>query len=719
MKKFISDYTALLSRFKKYIPFFICFGLILTFIPQNLFSQWQWQNPLPQGNILFGSHYINPNTGWACGDGGTIIKTTDGGLNWTVNKTRTKQSIRSLYFFDANKGFASGLFGTVLKTTDGGSNWNKVILNTTGNLFAVRFLNNSTGFIAGDTGVVFKTTDGGSTWNRKITNVSRSLTCIAMVDSIVVAAGLNATVVRSSDYGETWQIINPNNNNYFFDVMFKNSTTGFLAGTYGAIVRTTDAGLSWSTVSTATNRWFYSISFGDDNTGFAASDYGNIARTTNGGLSWISYGTPTSEFQYALKAFSVNDIISVGNKGTILKSTNAGLNWTDHSSGFRNTLYSIDFIDDDHGLSCGQQGTIAITSDAGNTWTRVQAGSTDDFLNQIDFVNTNVAFCSGEDGVILKTSNGGNNWFNLNSTVTAGLYSLQFLDENYGWVCGDSGKLLKTTDGGNNFTLFQQNPSYYISDVFFIDQNIGWYSSGERKIYKTTNGGNNWFVPHANVFGGGVGAVQFVDPLNGVGFTFDNKILLTADGGVLWDQVSIPANNYLNNIYAVDKNNIWTIGDFGFVYRSVDAGHTWFSETENNLDGRLFGIYFINPNSGWITGANGGIIKYKDPLIGISQNSGLNPEQFILQQNYPNPFNPSTIISYDMNEAGFVSINIFDVTGRQITSLVDQFQSAGSYKVKFDGSNLSSGTYFYRINIHSGNLRNSDFTSVKSMLLIK
>ncbi|MBK8553306.1 MAG: hypothetical protein IPL53_20500 [Ignavibacteria bacterium] len=219
---------------------------LFTLFTQHSYSQWQWQNPLPQGNILFGSYYLSSNTGWACGDGGTIIKTTDSGNNWVINTTQTKQSIRSVFFVNENTGFACGLYGTVLKSTNGGNIWDKVVLNTTGNLFSVRFLNSTTGFIVGDTGIVFKTSNGGINWSRRTTNVVRTLTSCAARDSIVLSAGLNGTLVRSSDYGETFQIINPNNTNFLFDVMFKDANTAFIAGAYGTILRSVNAGLSWS-----------------------------------------------------------------------------------------------------------------------------------------------------------------------------------------------------------------------------------------------------------------------------------------------------------------------------------------------------------------------------------------------------------------------------------------------------------------------------------------
>ncbi|MEZ4824627.1 MAG: YCF48-related protein, partial [Ignavibacteria bacterium] len=182
--------------------------LILLFSSGSAFSQWQWQNPLPQGNILFGSNYLNTNTGWACGDGGTIIKTTNAGNNWVVTSTFTKNSIRSIFFLNENTGYACGLNGTVLNSTDGGLKWSKILLNTTGNLFCIKF-SGSTGFISGDTGIVFKSTNSGLNWSRKTTNVTRTLTSIAVQNSLVIAAGLNGTVIRSTDTGETFQTVNP------------------------------------------------------------------------------------------------------------------------------------------------------------------------------------------------------------------------------------------------------------------------------------------------------------------------------------------------------------------------------------------------------------------------------------------------------------------------------------------------------------------------------
>jgi hypothetical protein len=88
------------------------------------------------------------------------------------------------------------------------------------------------------------------------------------------------------------------------------------------------------------------------------------------------------------------------------------------------------------------------------------------------------------------------------------------------------------------------------------------------------------------------------------------------------------------------------------------------------------------------------------------------PTQFALQQNYPNPFNPSTTIRYSLPHSEFVKLFVYDILGRQITTLVDKKQDAGVYEIPFDASRLPSGVYFYRLNIGT-------FTQTKKMIILK
>ncbi|MBU0559165.1 MAG: peptidoglycan DD-metalloendopeptidase family protein [Bacteroidetes bacterium] len=99
-------------------------------------------------------------------------------------------------------------------------------------------------------------------------------------------------------------------------------------------------------------------------------------------------------------------------------------------------------------------------------------------------------------------------------------------------------------------------------------------------------------------------------------------------------------------------------------------------------------------------------------IVGVDNYSSIIPEQYFLYQNFPNPFNPSTTIRYDLPQGGMVSIRVYDMLGIEVKTLVNEYNSAGSYRVEFNASNLSSGTYFYR-------LTTENFTEIKKLILVK
>jgi len=92
------------------------------------------------------------------------------------------------------------------------------------------------------------------------------------------------------------------------------------------------------------------------------------------------------------------------------------------------------------------------------------------------------------------------------------------------------------------------------------------------------------------------------------------------------------------------------------------------------------------------------------------------PSAYALSQNYPNPFNPTTKIDYDLPYDGKVSITLYDLTGREVSKLVNEVKTAGYHTVQFNGSNLSSGMYFFRISAEGNN---NSFVTTKKMVLIK
>ncbi len=147
----------------------------------------------------------------------------------------------------------------------------------------------------------------------------------------------------------------------------------------------------------------------------------------------------------------------------------------------------------------------------------------------------------------------------------------------------------------------------------------------------------------------------------------------------------------------------------------------------------LTGSNFTNPNlsgfevttfvgafgsTNWTAGwANFNPYQYSPAPIGIKQISTEVPGEFALLQNYPNPFNPATKIKFSIPQGGFVSIKVYDLLGREVSKIVNENLQVGSYEVNFDASNLTSGAYFYKINVNTNGSVN--WTQTKKMVLVK
>ena len=104
--------------------------------------------------------------------------------------------------------------------------------------------------------------------------------------------------------------------------------------------------------------------------------------------------------------------------------------------------------------------------------------------------------------------------------------------------------------------------------------------------------------------------------------------------------------------------------------------------------------------------------KFSEVVSLKDEKQSITPKEFVLEQNYPNPFNPSTKIKFALSKAEVVKIEIYNTLGQGLETLLNEHMKAGQYEVEFNGSNLSSGIYFYQIEA-------GDFQDVKKMVLIK
>ena len=175
-------------------------------------------------------------------------------------------------------------------------------------------------------------------------------------------------------------------------------------------------------------------------------------------------------------------------------------------------------------------------------------------------------------------------------------------------------------------------------------------------------------------------------------------------------------NNNVNTIVIDGKGTKWIGTDGGLV--NID-GMNWTLYTTSNSslpDKEVNSIVIEENGNRWIGTAYGGVLTYyQGKIVSVENYTDTRyqiPDKYLLYQNYPNPFNPSTKIRFRISNSGFVSIKVYDILGREVTTLVNDEKPAGIYEVSFDASELSSGVYFYK-------LRTGNYIQTKKMVLLR
>lgn len=215
---------------------------------------------------------------------------------------------------------------------------------------------------------------------------------------------------------------------------------------------------------------------------------------------------------------------------------------------------------------------------------------------------------------------------------------------------------------------------------------------------------------------GGSGTVTSVELFLKVSHTFaaDLDIVLRAPNGQTRDITSDNGagsdNGYLT--FFIDGETPVTTASFlppysPFAGPEVAMGTFGGSSTNGNW------ILEVADDAGGDTGTlEGWGIRLNGSLTAIEPVNNNIPGKFSLYQNYPNPFNPISNIKFDIAKATNVKLVVFDILGREVATLVNEYTTPGQYEVQFDGANFASGTYFFRIEA-------GDFTDIKKMVLVK
>ncbi|MCH7772904.1 MAG: T9SS type A sorting domain-containing protein [Bacteroidetes bacterium] len=180
--------------------------------------------------------------------------------------------------------------------------------------------------------------------------------------------------------------------------------------------------------------------------------------------------------------------------------------------------------------------------------------------------------------------------------------------------------------------------------------------------------------------------------------------------------MTLPITGTYNSLFFTSNSTGYIAGQFEvgslpLIMKTTDVGITWEKQVLTEV-GILNSIFFVNDDVGFACGRVGLMLKTTSGGVTDVADENNLPFDFSLVQNYPNPFNPSTSIQYAVSSRQFVSLKVYDVLGNEVATLVNEEKPAGSYKVEFDGTDLTSGIYFYRIEAGS-------FIETKKMILIK
>ncbi len=374
-------------------------------------------------------------------------------------------------------------------------------------------------------------------------------------------------------------------------------------------------------------------------------------------------------------------------------------------------------------------GYVLKTTNGGTNW--YINYQTHIYFDAVQFIDNNTGYISGYDGigVVCKTTNSGLNW---NIILHAGFEftDLYFLNKDTGWVCDDDNLagigLIKTTNGGLNW--FQQmSNSYGPMKIFFLNKDTGWVMTAGGGIYRTNNSGGNWnFTFNLSSIGGPSTPKNIFFTTSDTGWvtrqnTSINRdsYLKTTNGGYNWQVITDPfqiANgSEPDGMYFVNSRYGY-IGTGAIKIIKTFDGVIW--GQQNAASGGYMVLAFTDSLHGWAshTGSVRDIVATVDgggPVLGVRQISGEAPQSFKLEQNYPNPFNSITNFKFQILNSGNIKIIIYDLSGKEITTLVNERLQAGTYQQRFDAGSLSSGVYFYAL------LADGKRVDTKKMVLVK
>lgn len=708
-------------------------------------------------NIVYlacGTSYLDTDPGRG------VWKTTDGGVSWSHVLSNVNFSgnddIRwggeCIVIDPANPNaiYCGGRESGIYKSTNGGNTWSQIVTSGTvsGNISSIAFKpgNSPEIWVGSSTGTtpagVWRSTNSGTSWMQMRTSSQVQdavFRILVKSDGTVFAAyneslakyssgvwidvpgftsgqgnfaavhtmGNENTIVagrmdytrKSIDGGATFQTVLPMTllpplpkhsfnwttiqwaRNEFMQNP-ANANEWFMSGGFGCF-KSTDAGQNWRYATNGINiPVMYKTYFHVNNSNYVFLPMGDLTmgRITNGG----SDGEITD---YAFYSFNILQDFS---NATTVMTTPANPNKNYIAGG---NIYQ------------GETPGVFVTTNNGANYTRLSAAGIPNTVNRP--INSGVVSNTNENQLIVFV---GGDYSNIGTT--GGVY----------W----------SSDGGNNFTRSTGLPQDLMApgvfygnyglakDPFNTNKRYGYFEGTGGGFFESNDEGRSWTLKNQVVNGYKNAGTLVVHPAaqnlfyTAVSYT---GLYKSTDGGTSWNNMSgwqsAQQVDAIGNIIVAFGQR--TGDSYNKIYKSTNSGSSWDEITNYNYRLPNTTSLTINPyntNQLWIGTSGNGTYIFDGLTIGVKKISTEIPGTFSLYQNYPNPFNPVTRIKFDISMRGNVKIAVYDISGREVLMIVNEELQPGSYRADIDGSNLSSGVYFYK-------LITAAYTETKKMVLVK
>jgi photosystem II stability/assembly factor-like uncharacterized protein len=336
--------------------------------------EWTPSSSLPY--TLNAMQASSDTSGWAVTTDGRILSTANLWKSASLSALKPGLPLHDIYFVTPTQGWAIGEQGTLLRSTDGGDTW-ELVTGSADRLRGASFVSRRRGWAVGGWGTVLRTKDAGRSWRPQESGTRRELRDVWGIDeNRAVAVGRNGAIIRTEDTGKTWVEgtiggLPPGANDYYPElngVFFRDAQVGWAVGGTvggrGVVLRTDDGGRMWGQGADVLTGHLTDVYFPEIRNGWITSDSGFIYASTDGGLTWRpEYRAPAGI--RAVHAIG-DQVWAVGDGGLIVRRDSG--TWKSARGPVRRTLNAVVFVSADSGWAAGTDGTVLRSTDGGLSW---------------------------------------------------------------------------------------------------------------------------------------------------------------------------------------------------------------------------------------------------------------------------------------------------------------------------------------------------------------